>query len=73
MTSFVGIGTKESQPAHGQPMVNGGVGPRGNVVIRNCLVRNEVKSGALGGIRTHDTWFRRPVLYPLSYERLKEA
>ncbi len=22
-----------------------------------------------GGIRTPDTWFRRPVLYPLSYGR----
>ena len=36
-----------------------------------CLVQNEGESGALGGIRTPDTWFRRPVLYPLSYERLK--
>ncbi len=23
---------------------------------------------ALGRIRTYDTWFRKPVLYPLSYE-----
>ena len=37
---------------------------------RDALVRNREKSGALGGIRTPDTWFRRPVLYPLSYERL---
>src|SRR6266540_184821 len=36
---------------------------------RDCLVRNGARSGALGGIRTPDTWFRRPVLYPLSYER----
>ena len=28
-----------------------------------------VKCGAPGGIRTPDPWFRRPVLYPLSYER----
>ena len=34
------------------------------------LVLNREKSGALGGIRTPDTWFRRPVLYPLSYERV---
>ena len=27
-------------------------------------------SGASRGIRTLDTWFRRPVLYPLSYRRL---
>ena len=40
------------------------------VTIRDWLVRNGAKSGALGGIRTHDTWFRRPVLYPLSYERV---
>ena len=26
--------------------------------------------GASRGIRTLDTWFRRPVLYPLSYRRL---
>jgi hypothetical protein len=40
------------------------------VIRRDCLVQNGAKSGALGGIRTPDTWFRRPVLYPLSYERL---
>ena len=40
------------------------------VTERDVLVRNGKKSGALGGIRTPDTWFRRPVLYPLSYERL---
>jgi hypothetical protein len=39
-------------------------------INRYSLVRNGTKSGALGGIRTPDTWFRRPVLYPLSYERL---
>jgi hypothetical protein len=27
-------------------------------------------TGAPGGIRTHDPWFRRPMLYPLSYGRL---
>ena len=37
---------------------------------QDWLVRNGKRSGALGGIRTPDTWFRRPVLYPLSYERL---
>jgi hypothetical protein len=37
----------------------------------DCLVRNGERSGALGGIRTPDTWFRRPVLYPLSYERVR--
>jgi hypothetical protein len=40
---------------------------------RDCLVRNGEESGALGGIRTPDTWFRRPVLYPLSYERVKAS
>ena len=40
------------------------------VAKRDTLVRDGAKSGALGGIRTPDTWFRRPVLYPLSYERL---
>ena len=30
---------------------------------RRCLV-----ASALGRIRTCDTWFRKPVLYPLSYE-----
>ena len=28
-------------------------------------------TGAPGGIRTHDPWFRRPMLYPLSYGRLR--
>jgi hypothetical protein len=37
------------------------------------LVRNREESGALGGIRTPDTWFRRPVLYPLSYERVSSV
>ncbi len=27
------------------------------------------KSGALGGIRTHDLCLRRAALYPLSYKR----
>ena len=40
---------------------------------RDTLVRNRAKSGALGGIRTPDTWFRRPVLYPLSYERVRKC
>ena len=40
------------------------------VTTRDSLVRNGERSGALGGIRTPDTWFRRPVLYPLSYERI---
>src|SRR4029079_14212339 len=26
-------------------------------------------TGAPGGIRTHDPWLRRPILYPLSYGR----
>ena len=30
------------------------------------LVRNRERSGALGGIRTPDTWFRRPIAYVLS-------
>ena len=29
----------------------------------------ERRGGALGGIRTHDPWLRKPVLYPLSYKR----
>ena len=29
-------------------------------------------AGTPGGIRTHDPWFRRPVLYPLSYRRTIE-
>ena len=28
------------------------------------------KSGALGGIRTHDLCLRRAALYPLSYKRI---
>ena len=32
----------------------------------DCLVRNGGKYGALGGIRTPDTWFRRPIAYVLS-------
>ena|GEM_PF-4239408 len=31
------------------------------------LGRPAVLSGAPGMIRTCDTWFRKPVLYPLSY------
>src|SRR4029450_7152917 len=27
-------------------------------------------TGAPGGIRTHDPWLRRPILYPLSYGRV---
>ncbi len=37
---------------------------------RDWLVQNRAENGAPGGIRTPDTWFRRPVLYPLSYGRL---
>lgn len=33
------------------------------------LFYNNMLYGALGAIRTRDTWLRRPVLYPLSYER----
>ncbi len=33
------------------------------VTNRDCLVRNGARSGALGGIRTHDTWFRRPIAF----------
>ncbi len=33
----------------------------------------EVACGAAGGDRTHDPWLRRPILYPLSYSRIKEA
>ena len=28
-------------------------------------------SGAAGGDRTHDPWLRRPILYPLSYSRIR--
>ena len=31
------------------------------------------KSGAPRGIRTHDTRFRRPMLCPLSYRRIKDG
>ena len=31
------------------------------VTKQDSLVRNGARSGALGGIRTHDTWFRRPI------------
>src|SRR5689334_2957385 len=34
------------------------------------LVRNGVECGTPGGIRTPDPWFRRPMLYPLSYGRV---
>lgn len=30
--------------------------------------RLEYSRSTLGGIRTPNPWFRRPVLYPLSYE-----
>jgi hypothetical protein len=40
------------------------------LTVWDSLVRHGETSGALGGIRTPDTWFRRPVLYPLSYERV---
>src|SRR5262249_41629271 len=33
------------------------------------LLRCYRKNGAPGGIRTHDPWLRRPILYPLSYGR----
>ena len=36
-------------------------------------VLSTVRSGTPGGIRTPDTRFRRPVLYPLSYRRLSET
>ena len=36
----------------------------------DSLIRSGGSNGALGGIRTPDPWFRRPMLYPLSYERL---
>ena len=36
-------------------------------------IRPPGRNGALGGIRTHDPWFRRPLLYPLSYRRLQMA
>ena len=46
----------------------------GNQLRLNALfyfVRYDRRSsGASRGIRTLDTWFRRPVLYPLSYRRL---
>ena len=29
--------------------------------------------GAAGGNRTHDPWLRRPILYPLSYSRNRNA
>ena len=35
------------------------------------IVLETPKVGALGGIRTHDPWLRRPILYPLSYERVR--
>lgn len=60
----------ESQPA-------GQISPResldfsapGDWDIKSESSIEGVEYGALGGIRTPDTWFRRPVLYPLSYER----
>ncbi len=36
-------------------------------------LRFERVLGALGGIRTPDPRFRRPMLYPLSYERVAVA
>ena len=32
-------------------------------------VRKTIFNGTPGGSRTHDTWYRKPVLYPLSYGR----
>ena len=41
--------------------------PRRRAEPRNGLVRTKIP-GALGRIRTSDTRFRKPMLYPLSYE-----
>src|SRR6056297_26045 len=38
-----------------------------NILIWHYLLA--VNTGAPGEIRTHDLWFRRPALYPLSYRR----
>lgn len=43
------------------------MGVTGRIIFIRYDRRN---SGASRGIRTLDTWFRRPVLYPLSYRRL---
>src|SRR6266545_2836551 len=40
---------------------NGKEGELKSMNRRDCLVRNGASCGALGGIRTPDTWFRRPV------------
>ena len=43
---------------------------RGSSLRRFVIRRKVFGSGALGKIRTCDTRFRKPVLYPLSYEGL---
>ena len=43
-------------------------------LLRVCMrvvIRVGGEYGALGGIRTPDPRFRRPMLYPLSYERTR--
>ena len=42
-----------------------GIEPKGHT--------REKRSGALGGIRTHDLCLRRAALYPLSYKRVFKA
>ncbi len=43
-------------------------GPNHNEKSWSNLVIGGRKQGAPGRIRTSDTWFRKPLLYPLSYE-----
>lgn len=58
----------------GQVRYREDTGPRKNKGLRDLRSRNPLRIkdlyGALGRIRTCDTWLRRPVLYPLSYERV---
>ena len=70
--------------AHGRQAQQGKTGPKtwafdghsatAGVRFVLPLVADQVwNSGTPGGIRTHDPWFRRPVLYPLSYRRMVAA
>jgi hypothetical protein len=40
---------------------------------RSSRAVETVEMGASGRIRTCDTWYRKPVLYPLSYGGLRSA
>src|SRR5215208_7110538 len=46
---------------------------RPSCAIAATIGKRSWKLGAAGGDRTHDPWLRRPILYPLSYSRIKRG